>query len=132
MTTMVTLETLHRKLGTLGDAMIGNASLAEHSMTEPETFLALHEHVVEIQRMVEALAVAARDSQCLLAAVAAPDDEVWALLRERERRADLAEAGRRPRGRHPHKYVSPGPPPARREPPAIPPPPAPSPPPCSG
>jgi hypothetical protein len=55
MTTTVTLEAVTRKLATLGDAILGNASLAEHSMTEPKTFLALHEHVVEIQRMVEAL-----------------------------------------------------------------------------
>jgi hypothetical protein len=55
MTTTVTMETVTRKLATLGDTLLGSATLAEDSVTEPETFLALHENVVEIRRMVEAL-----------------------------------------------------------------------------
>jgi hypothetical protein len=53
--TVVTLEDVNRRLAVLGDALLGNATLAEHSITEPETFLALHEHVSQIRSMVEAL-----------------------------------------------------------------------------
>lgn len=60
MDTVVTLEGVGRKLLVLGDALIGNASLAQaqDAVTTPLVFLSLYEHAVEIRRMVEVLAAA--------------------------------------------------------------------------